>query len=80
MLKGEKISQNLSEVDLSNPEDVKAPVPDHPSEVLVHFGEENFLDRYKKYEAHLSRGGRSIRNYRPWTCGMSGRWCSRQGL
>jgi cell division protein FtsQ len=51
---GEKISQNLSEVDLSNPEDVKALIPDHSSEVLVHFGEENFLDRYKKYEAHLS--------------------------
>ena len=51
---GEKISQNLSEVDLSNPEDVKALIPDHASEVLVHFGEENFLDRYRKYEAHLS--------------------------
>jgi cell division protein FtsQ len=51
---GEKISQNLSEVDLSNPEDVKALIPDHASDVLVHFGEDNFLDRYKKYEAHLS--------------------------
>ena len=51
---GEKISQNLSEVDLSNPEDVRALIPDHASDVLVHFGEENFLDRYKKYEAHLS--------------------------
>jgi cell division protein FtsQ len=51
---GEKISQNLSEVDLSNPEDVKALIPDHSSDVLVHFGEDNFLDRYKKYEAHLS--------------------------
>jgi cell division protein FtsQ len=51
---GEKISQNLSEVDLSNPEDVKALIPDHSSDVLVHFGEDNFLDRYKKYVAHLS--------------------------
>jgi cell division protein FtsQ len=51
---GEKISQNLSEVDLSNPEDVKALIPDHASDVLVHFGEENFLDRYRKYEAHLA--------------------------
>ncbi len=50
---GEKISQELSEVDLSNPEDVKAMIADHSSEVLVHFGEENFLDRYRKYEAHL---------------------------
>jgi cell division protein FtsQ len=51
---GEMISQKLSEVDLSNPEDVKALIPDHASDVLVHFGEENFLDRYRKYEAHLS--------------------------
>ena len=51
---GERISQSLSEVDLSNPEDVKAVIPDHTSEVLVHFGEEDFLERYKKYEAHLA--------------------------
>jgi len=51
---GERISQSLSEVDLSNPEDVKAVIPDHTSEVLVHFGEEDFLNRYKKYEAHLA--------------------------
>jgi cell division protein FtsQ len=51
---GEKISQSLSEVDLSNPEDVKALIPDHSADVLVHFGEENFLDRYRKYEAHLA--------------------------
>jgi cell division protein FtsQ len=51
---GERISQSLSEVDLSDPEDVKAVIPDHTSEVLVHFGEEDFLNRYKKYEAHLA--------------------------
>lgn len=50
---GEKISRNLSEVDLSNPEDVRALIPDHSTEVLVHFGEDNFLDRYKKFEEHL---------------------------
>ena len=50
---GEKISRNLSEVDLSNPEDVRATIPDHSSEVLVHFGEDNFLERYKKFEEHL---------------------------
>ena len=50
---GENISQNLSEVDLSNPEDVRALIPDHGAEVLVHFGEDNFLDRYRKFEEHL---------------------------
>ena len=52
-LSGEKISQNLSEVDLSNPEDVRAMVADKGGEVMVHFGEDNFLDRYRKFEEHL---------------------------
>jgi cell division protein FtsQ len=50
---GEKISENLSEVDLSNPEDVKALIPDHSTEVLVHFGDDHFLDRYRKYQELL---------------------------
>jgi cell division protein FtsQ len=50
---GEKISEELSEVDLSNPEDVKALIPDHSTEILVHFGEDNFLDRYRRFKEHL---------------------------
>jgi cell division protein FtsQ len=50
---GEKISEELSEVDLSNPEDVQALIPDHSTEILVHFGEHNFLDRYRRFKEHL---------------------------
>jgi cell division protein FtsQ len=50
---GEKISEGLSEVDLSNPEDVKALIPDHSNEILVHFGDVDFLDRYRRFQAHL---------------------------
>ena len=50
---GDKISQGLSEVDLSNPEDVKALIPSDAADVLVHFGEDDFLSRYKKFEEHL---------------------------
>jgi cell division protein FtsQ len=50
---GEKISQELSEVDLSNPEDVQALIPDHSAEILVHFGEDDFLDRYQRFKDHL---------------------------
>ena len=55
----EKISARLSEVDLSNPEDVKAVIPDmsrsadHPLDILVHFGNDKYLDRYRKYQEHL---------------------------
>jgi cell division protein FtsQ len=51
---GEKISEQLSEIDLSNPEDVKALIPDKPADILVHFGDTDFLERYHKYEAHLA--------------------------
>ena len=50
---GEKITGKLSEVDLSDPEDVRALIPDNGAEVLVHFGDASFLDRYHKYEQHL---------------------------
>ncbi|MEO6981939.1 MAG: FtsQ-type POTRA domain-containing protein, partial [Edaphobacter sp.] len=50
---GDRISQGLSEVDLSNPEDVRALIPNDSSDVLVHFGEDDFLNRYKRFEEHL---------------------------
>jgi cell division protein FtsQ len=46
---GEHISEKLSEVDLSNPEDVKALIPEQGKDVLVHFGDTDFLNRYRKF-------------------------------
>jgi cell division protein FtsQ len=52
---GEKVSGKLSEVDVSNPEDVKALLADAGgADVLVHFGDEKFLERYRRYKAHLA--------------------------
>ena len=50
---GAHYSQELSEVDLSDPEDVKVLTNDPDGEVLIHLGSSNFLDRYKIYVAHL---------------------------
>jgi cell division protein FtsQ len=50
---GEKLSETLSEVDVSNPEDVKALIASGSSDVLVHFGDEAFLTRYREFEQHL---------------------------
>ncbi len=50
---GAGISKNLSEVDLSNPEDVKALLPDGHSTILVHFGEKDFRHRYDLFEKNL---------------------------
>ena len=46
-------SAKLSEVDLSSPEDVKALIPSGASDVLVHFGDDEFLKRYQSFDANL---------------------------
>ena len=50
---GEKISSDLSEVDLSDPEDVRATLPAGATDMLLHLGDEKFLARYRTYQAHL---------------------------
>jgi cell division protein FtsQ len=50
---GAHYSQDLSEVDLCDPEDVKALVADPQGEVLVHLGAADFLSRYKIYVTHV---------------------------
>jgi len=50
---GEHLTNSLSEVDVSNTEDVKALIASGSSDVLVHFGDEAFLARYKEFEQHL---------------------------
>lgn len=46
-------SRQLSEIDLSDPKDVKATVNDAGGTVLVHFGTTDFLERYKFFAAHI---------------------------
>jgi cell division protein FtsQ len=50
---GGHYSRDLSEVDLSDPEDVKILTNDADGEVLIHLGSSNYLDRFKVYVAHL---------------------------
>ena len=50
---GAHYSQDISEADLSDPEDVKIVVSDPGGAVLVHLGGSDFLRRYKIYLAHL---------------------------
>ena len=51
---GENISHQLSEVDLSEPEDVRALIFDKDADILVHFGDGDFLDRYHSFQSHLA--------------------------
>ena len=50
---GASYSQDLSEVDLSDPEDAKVLVNDPSGAVLVHLGTSHFLERYRIYVAHV---------------------------
>jgi cell division protein FtsQ len=50
---GARYSQDLSEVDLSDPEDVKVLTNDPDGAVLIHLGSANYLDRFKIYVTHL---------------------------
>jgi cell division protein FtsQ len=46
--------RQLSEVDLSDPEDVKVTANDPGGTVVVHLGSQDFLTRYKLYVTHLA--------------------------
>jgi cell division protein FtsQ len=56
---GEKISPEISEIDLSDPEDVRATLPAKGSDMLLHFGDEKFLSRYHIYQSHLAEWQRN---------------------
>jgi cell division protein FtsQ len=52
---GAHYSQGLSEVDLTDTEDVKVLAADANGEVLVHLGSGNYLQRYKTYVTHVQQ-------------------------
>lgn len=52
---GQNISAQFSEIDLSDPSDVKATVAANGSGVLLFFGHEDFLTRWQNYQAHIAQ-------------------------
>jgi cell division protein FtsQ len=52
---GAHYSQDLSEVDLSDPEDVRVVVNDPNGDVMIHLGTGNYLARYKIYVTHVQQ-------------------------
>jgi cell division protein FtsQ len=51
---GQKLSAQISEIDLTDPEDARVLMPEQGADVLAHFGEDHFLERYQRYKAHIS--------------------------
>ncbi len=54
------VTQQLSEVDLSDPEDVRTTVNDAGGMVVLHLGASDFLERYKLYAAHIGEWRQQI--------------------
>jgi cell division protein FtsQ len=52
---GARYSQELSEVDISDTEDVKVLAADANGDVLVHLGSGSYLQRYKTYVTHVQQ-------------------------
>jgi cell division protein FtsQ len=51
---GQHLSDQLSEIDLTDPEDARVLMPEQGSDILAHFGEDHFLDRFQRYKAHIA--------------------------
>jgi cell division protein FtsQ len=51
---GQHLTDSVSEVDVADPEDVKALITSGSSDILVHFGQQDFLKRYQEFEEHLA--------------------------
>jgi cell division protein FtsQ len=51
---GQHYSQQISEIDLTDPEDARVLMPEQGADILAHFGEDHFLERYLRYKAHIA--------------------------
>jgi cell division protein FtsQ len=59
---GARYTRQLSEVDLSDPEDVKVMADEGGGTLLVHLGSQDFLARYKLYLAHVAEWRKQYQN------------------
>jgi cell division protein FtsQ len=51
---GKHDSEQISEVDLTDPEDARVLMPDLGADILVHLGNERFSDRFERYKANIA--------------------------
>jgi cell division protein FtsQ len=51
---GQHFSEQISEIDLTDPHDARVRMPEQTGDILAHFGQEEFLERYQHYKAHIN--------------------------
>jgi len=50
----QNLSQQISEIDLTDPQDARVLLPEQGMDILAHFGDDRFLERYQRYKAHIA--------------------------
>ena len=50
----QQLSEQLSEIDLTDPQDARVLMPEQGRDILGHFGDDRFLERYQRYKAHIA--------------------------
>jgi cell division protein FtsQ len=48
------LSEQISEIDLTDPQDARVSMPEQGRDILAHFGDDRFLDRYQRYKSHIA--------------------------
>lgn len=51
---GKHQSEQISEIDLSDPEDLRATMPEQGADILAHFGQDHFEHRLELYKSHIA--------------------------
>ena len=51
---GKRYSDQISEIDLTDPEDARVLMPEQGADILAHFGEDHFIERFQRYQAHIA--------------------------
>ncbi|KAA6459024.1 FtsQ-type POTRA domain-containing protein [Acidobacteria bacterium AB60] len=51
---GQRFSEQISEIDLTDPEDARVLMPEQGADILAHLGNDQFLVRYQRYKAHIA--------------------------
>jgi cell division protein FtsQ len=50
----QRLSEQISEIDLTDPQDARVLMPEQGMDILGHFGDDRFLERYQRYKAHIA--------------------------
>ena len=51
---GQHLSEQISEIDLTDPQDARVLLPEQGTDILGHFGDDRFMERYQRYKTHIA--------------------------